>query len=65
MQTNTDWLIQIVPKGEILELRTDYTGEVPTMNAYTELLSALSDWAEKYCEKELRIFSFPKMMRGE
>lgn len=46
-KTDTDWKVSIEPDGNILKLNVDYTGEVPSIKAYTELLSVLGEWAEK------------------
>lgn len=61
-KTDTDWKVSIEPDGNILKLSVDYTGEVPSVKAYTELLNVLGKWAKKNTSKELRVFSIPKIM---
>lgn len=63
MRTDTSWKVSITPDGDVLKLSVYYTGEVPSVKAYTELLNVIGKWAKKNTTKELRVFSIPKIMR--
>ena len=61
-KTDTAWKVSIEPDGDILKMSVDYTGEIPRVKAYTELLDVIGKWAKKNTTKELRVFSIPKIM---
>ena len=59
---SSEWDIQLYSRDGVLRLEADAVGEVPTTEAWFELLDILAKWSEKHNELPLRIFKIPSIL---